>query len=439
MKLPWSRRFYKSRIFYGWYIVFGLATVGMVSAGMGGINLGLFLPAMSNELGISHTYFGWSYSARLIGFSVTSWLIGILLDRYGARCLMAVAGILTGLIMESLSKLQADWQLVALYFALGMIGLEGSGGNLYQAVPLSRWFIFKRGQAMAFGVLGTASGIFIFCPLTEFLIASKGWRSAWMILGCGGSIIIVLVAVLIIRKDPQSMGLQPDGFSSTGIIKTKSSRSKTKIREEFSWLRADAIRTSAFWSLVLIHGLRMLSISTMHVFRIPFYIEKGVQANLVAWAISMEAVISALFSILAGRAVDRFQPPLVVAISLIFFSLMFVVTINVCKTWHVYIAAALYGISAVTYVVAQNALWPYFFGSAHIGSIRGLSLVITMIFSIIGAPVCGFIKDTTGSYMPAWIASLFLLAGATILMLVTKKPRPRPDDKTKILRKKKGK
>ena len=52
MEIDSSSQSHGSKIFYGWYIVAGLATVGMLSAGMGGINFGLFIQPMSEELGI---------------------------------------------------------------------------------------------------------------------------------------------------------------------------------------------------------------------------------------------------------------------------------------------------------------------------------------------------------------------------------------------------
>jgi MFS family permease len=414
----------RPNIFYGWYIVFGLGTVGMVSTGMGGINLGLFLPPMCEELGISNAHFGWAYSARLIGFSITSWYLGMLLDRYGARIPMLVAGIFSGLIMIGLSRLQAGWQLVALYFILGMIGLQGGGGNLYQAVPLSRWFILKRGRAMSMALVGSTAGIFIFTPLSEFFITNMGWRSAWFILGCSGSLIVVIIALFVIRKDPQSMGLQPDGIISDLHDEKNTNGVKLTVAQEYSWSRAKAIRSFTFWALVLVHGLRMLAVSTLHVFRIPFYIEQGVAPNLVAWAISMEAIVAAMVSLIAGRIADRVQPRFVVACALGFFVLMLIVTMNVRTTWHVYLSAALYGISATSYIVGQNTLWPAYFGSAHIGSIRGVSLITTLIFSTIGAPISGAIKDATGSYIPAWIGAVILVSIAIGLILITKNPQP---------------
>lgn len=415
--------FRKTSVFYGWYMVIGLAAVGMVSTGMGGVNFGLFVSPMSKELGISHVYFGWAYSARLVGFSITSWYIGVLIDRHGARLPLAIAGGVLACIMLGLSYLQAGWHLIILYFLLGMIGLEGAGGNLYQTVPLSRWFVKKRGKAMSIATLGTTIGIFIFSPLSEFLIENKGWRSTWLLLGCGGSLIIVWVALLIIRKDPQTMGLEPDGDPSNRRVSAPSGGGRYQMAGEYSWQLKNALRNRVFWALILIHGLRLLSTSTLIVFRIPFFVEHGVSSQRVAWAISMEAVIASFMAIFAGRAVDRLGERCVVVASLILFILTFIVTINFRTTWHVFLSTALYGASASTYIVALNALWPAYFGTLHIGSIRGASILITLLFSAIGAPVCGAIKDATGSYLPAWIFSLICLSVAAVLMVMTQKPQ----------------
>ena len=49
----------------------------------------------------------------------------------------------------------------------------------------------------------------------------------------------------------------------------------------------------------------------------------------VAWAVSSEAIISAIIAILTGWAMDRFQPRYVASASLVAFILVFIVTINV--------------------------------------------------------------------------------------------------------------
>ena len=326
--------------------------------------------------------------------------------------------------MAGLSALQEGWQLIALYFLLGMIGLEGGGGNLYQAVPLSRWFVKKRGKSMSIAALGTTAGILLFSPLSEYLIDNYGWRSTWLILGCSGSMVVVLIALFIVRKDPQSMGLWPDGDPSLDGDAAIAASHGRPVSVEYSWSLKHTVRSRVFWTLVVVHGLRMLSSSTMIVFRIPFFIEHGVSSKLVAWAISIEAMVASFASIIAGRAVDRFNPRVVVVAALLIFIIAFIVTINFAKTFHVFLATALYGVSASSYIIAQNALWPDYFGNAHIGSIRGFSLLATLLFSVLGAPLSGAVKDATGSYIPAWIFSLICLLVAIALMLIVRKPTP---------------
>jgi MFS family permease len=409
-------------IFYGWYMVIGLATVGMVSIGMGGVNFGLFVAPMSEDLGIKHSYFGWAVTARLIGFSLSSWAVGKLLDRYGARIPMVIAGSLMCIFMFGMASIQSGWQLIALYFLIGAIGMQGSGSNLYQAVPLSRWFIKKRGKALAMTMLGSTAGIFIFAPLSQYIIDTSGWRSSWLILGCGGSLINILVALLIIRKDPESMGLKPDGGKADFSDEENQNPEIDLEVYETSWTQPQAIRNTTFWILALAFGLAQLSISTYSLFRLPHYIDGGIPATYVAWSLSFEAVIAGVFSIIAGWLSTRTQSRFIVAGAMVALIISIFISINVSAIWHVFAATAFMGIAMVSISLGQNILWPEYFGSKHIGSIRGFVILITMGFTAAGAPVAGYAKDAIGSYIPVWTVSIVLLVIAACLMFLVRKP-----------------
>jgi predicted MFS family arabinose efflux permease len=276
---------------------------------------------------------------------------------------------------------------------------------------------------MSMVFLGTPVGIFVLAPLTQFVISTTGWRSAWLFIGGGGCLLIVIMALLVIRKEPQSMGLQPDGDIPDSDEHAEDQLNDLKYTGEYSWTRSLAVRTFAFWSLSTVMGLRMLCISTMSLFRIPFYIDQGVPPQLVAWALSAEAIIAAAVAIPAGWAVDRFQPRFVATTSLGVTILAFLVTLNVSTTWHVFLATMMFGAGAASFMVIQAAMWPSYFGGLHIGGIRGLAIPIATVFSGIGAPMTGVVKDVTGSYRPAWLVSLGLLAIATCLMAFTPKPK----------------
>lgn len=277
---------------------------------------------------------------------------------------------------------------------------------------------------MAVTFVGIPVGIFIFSPLTQYLIDTMSWRAAWLILGGGGSLVIVLVGLLIVRKDPESMGLQPDGDLIEDDDTGDMSSEHPPVQAEYSWTRAQAIRSFAFWALIIVVSVNSLGWGALGMFRIPFYIERGVSPQLVAWALSAEAVMAAIIALPTGWAMDRLQPRFVVAATQIVFIIVFIVTMNVTAAWHVFAATIIFGIMGASSAIAQNALWPAYFGGKHIGSIRGLSVPLILVFSGLGAPITGAIKDATGTYKPAWLVVMALLVGATFLILMTPKPAP---------------
>ena len=179
--------------------------------GMGGVNLGLFVPPMKDDLGFGQTVFGLAQTARLVGFSVTGWLVGRYLDRFGARLPLIVAGLIMGFSVAAVSLIDAGWQMVVLFLIGSMTGLQGQGANLYSTVPIARWFQRKRGKAFSLTFLGIPVGIFVLSPLSQFLIDNVGWRDTWLIMAVMGTNVTILVAVLIIRRQPDDMGLLPDG------------------------------------------------------------------------------------------------------------------------------------------------------------------------------------------------------------------------------------
>jgi cyanate permease len=269
--------------------------------------------------------------------------------------------------------------------------------------------------------MGIPAGIFIFSPLSQLLIDELGWRTAWLVLGLSGGAVIVAVALLVIRRDPRDMGLEPDGLAPGAVFDASTGTSHAA---EYSWTREQAIRSPTFWRLVSADGLRMLSISTLGLFRIPFYIERGVDAQVVALALSAEAISSVFAAIPAGWAVDRFQPRYAAAISSSTMVLTFFVSMNVTEAWHVFAATMLFGVSAASFVVIQGAMWPSYFGGANIGGIRGFAMPFTLVLSGLGAPLTGMVKDETGSYTIAWTAGMIGMAVAALILLLTPKPGP---------------
>ena len=411
----------RTSIFYGWYMVVGLAIISLISVNLGGITFGFFIRPMQAELDINEAYFGWAISIRMVGFGVTSVIIGRLIDRHGARPLLIAVGIaVTGLIV-ALGFIQAGWQLLVIYTVIGLIGMQGSGGNLYVGVPIARWFHRNRGKAMSMVFMGIPAGIFL-TPIITLLINNIGWRNTFVVTGISGGIAIVLVAVFIIRRFPEDMGLVPDGDVPSFSDVAAQSKSEKPRRSEVSLTRDQAMRSSAFWRLVLVYGFLYLAMSSVALFRIPYFEDQGISRQVIGFAFSAEAVASVVAAIPAGWALDRFRVQYVATVPIVILVGATLVTMAASNTWQVFVATCLFGVGAASSAVSQNVIWPHYFGSIHIGAIRGRGMQVIMLFNILGAPLTGVIKDATGSYLLAWWGAIAGLLLSAIILVFTIRP-----------------
>src|SRR4051812_29935496 len=139
--------------YYGWVIVIVMAVTGGVTMALGGLNFGLFIKPMGDDLGIGRATFGWSQSARQVASAVTAPMVGGLIDRFGARILLTAAALTTLLALIGLSAVTAGWQVVFLFGLMGVVGMSGPGA-LVTTVPVTKWFVRRRGTALSFMSLG---------------------------------------------------------------------------------------------------------------------------------------------------------------------------------------------------------------------------------------------------------------------------------------------
>ena len=208
----------RPRFFYGWVIVAVMGASGAVSMAMGSLNFGLFIKPMGDELGIGRAAFGWAQTARQGAGALSSPIIGPLLDRFGSRSHPAIAALATGLAMVGLANMQFAWHLIVLFSIMGFVGMSGPGA-LITSVPVLKWFVRDRGRALAYMSLGIPVGALLFVPLTQILIDAVGWRMAWVILAIIGVSVIVPLGAIFIRRQPEDMGMLPDGGLPPGAAR----------------------------------------------------------------------------------------------------------------------------------------------------------------------------------------------------------------------------
>ena len=178
------------RLYYGWVIVTVMAIAGATIMALGTVNFGLFVKPMSEELGISRASFGWAQSLRQLAAAISAPVVGLLLDRHGARWLLAGSTIATGACLYGLSLVNSAAAMMGCFVLIGLAGYAWPG-TLMTSVPVMKWFVALRGRAVALMAIGIPIGAMLFLPLSQHWIDTLGWRQAWAALGGLGVVIVV--------------------------------------------------------------------------------------------------------------------------------------------------------------------------------------------------------------------------------------------------------
>ena len=410
------------KFFYGWVIVGVMAAAGAANMAMATLNFGLFIKPMGDDLGIGRSMFGWAQTALQVATSATSPLIGRLIDRFGARVLLPAGAAFTGAAIMGLAFIHHGWQLVMVFALMGLAGLSGPGAMM-TSVPVMKWFVRNRGKAVAFMSLGIPAGALIFVPLTQIFIDSWGWREAWTGLAIIGVCMIVPLAIIFVRRQPEDMGLLPDGAPSPGGLAGKGAAVHVRAAEEVSWTAREVTRSRTFWRLVAIFTAVMLATGIIGVHRIPAFMDRGLDARLISYATALDAVCAGASTFALGFLVTKVPARYLGAAGFVALGIASVLTIYANTILLMALSMAIFGLGIGGMMFLQNFMWADYFGRTNLGSIRGIVTPITLIIGGIGAPVAGYVRDATGSYNSIWWAGVCLMLLGAIAMVLTAPPR----------------
>lgn len=204
-RAPSSRR----RLFYGWWMVAGLAVTELVSWGVLVYAFSVFVVPMRTELGWSTAQLNGAYTTGVAVSGLVAVPVGRRLSRHGARGVMT-AGSLLG--VAALLAWAHAHSLVTFYAAFVLAGLA-MAATLYEPAfaVTAAWFIRHRARAVLLLTIAGGLSSTVFIPLTGVLVGAYGWRTSLMLLAGALGLVTVPLHAGLLRRWPSDVGAHPDG------------------------------------------------------------------------------------------------------------------------------------------------------------------------------------------------------------------------------------
>ncbi|HEX2230433.1 MAG TPA: MFS transporter [Candidatus Binatia bacterium] len=416
----------RPRIFYGWYIVAVGILVHIAGTFSFSSTLSIFLKPITEELGVSRGAFSLIRTAEIGVAALLVPLLGPMVDRYGGRWLLVIGVLMesAGLLLSSL--VQSFWQFVVVRCSLVIAG-EALLGSLVINVTIAQWFVRKRGRAMAIANLGTGVAKLIIPLCAAWLFIRVGWRGTWAVLGIIAPLLVVVPALVFIRRKPEDIGLTPDGqapdrpeFSDPGVSPRET---KAASIEEASWSRSEVLLLPSFWLLVLTFGIASIGIAGLNLHIFSFISDIGHAPLVGATVMSTIALTQLGTTLIWGMLADRFDIRKVSCVQFVIQGAGLVLATASAELSLIYVGFVLYGIGLAGSFIIREVIWANFFGRASLGTVRGISLLFSHLFAASGAPFFGFLFDATGSYNLSFTLFATALFTSSILILVARPPR----------------
>ncbi|MXX66697.1 MAG: MFS transporter [Chloroflexi bacterium] len=415
-------------IFWGWWIVIG-AIVGQFAAmGSGGAIAGVFLRPMTSDLGWAAAEYTLGGSTAFLVGGIAGFIVGPLVDRFGARPLMLIGACIYAMSFFLMSQISALWQFVALSMLAGGAGFAMIG-TLVVNSTLAKWFVVRRGWAIALGSSGISLAGLIMPVSMTGIVDWVGWRDAYVVLAAVMFAIIV-PAALVMRRRPEDYGLLPDGADPRAWARAGAELAAAQARDaENSLSRGQALRTSAIWLLIVGYGCNTLALTAVLVHAIPFLTDHGFARTEAALAIAVNGGANLSSKFVWGFLLQRIHVRKLSATALCTSATgvaLMLLSAQAGSLGLMFVAFSFWGFGFGGSVPLSEFIWAKYFGRVHIGAVRGVGAPFTVALGAVGPVLAGLYFDAIGSYTGAFVAFAGVyLVGATAIF-VSREPQPRP-------------
>ena len=370
--------------YYGWLILAVSAAGTYAATGATQLVLGGVQNFIFEDMGWERSTIAYAVTAGTWASGLLTPFVGRLADRYGPRGLMPLAAFIAGLCFFAIAGIQAVWHFYAAYIIARAIANPMLVGVVPRTAAVN-FFSRRRNLALGISAMARPFGGAINIQIFSLIALASSWRVAYRVQGVT-ALLLVIPLLLVMRRRPSDIGLQPDGIPArqTAAGGAQSSRvnqpERTASRagnpsaapREFDWRASEAAATSAFWLIVAAEALVILISGTINFQVVPYLRDAGISPAVAAGALSVSSLLGSLGNPFWGWLSDMFSPRRLALITLAASGLAVSLFLFTPQGAASVATVIVYGaLSGGLNILGQMMIAQYF-GRASFGSITGL-------------------------------------------------------------------
>jgi MFS family permease len=408
--------------FYGWI---NLAVVGAIGV-MGGFyiaSFSYFMPFLIDDFGWLYGTISWGATINLIAMGFCGPVAGFFIIKFGARRAIVLGNFLG---FAGYFLLYFHTHLWQLFLGQGLLvgTAAGLGGMLATTTVVNNWFVKKRslGLGIALGT-GGAGGIFMGPSIVAF-IEAYGWRNAYMAISLLVLVFAVIIPGILIRNKPEDLGQVPDGSarSKTPAGDQKLVPPKAAYKTPVDFTTGEAIRTRCLWLLIAYYIMNMLAMNALMAHQVNYLIDIGFSAIVASFALSVMVGLMTFSQFVTGFLGMKFNIHSIAIWAEVLKAIGIVILVSTRSLPFVFVYMIVLGLSFGAMIVSMMNILPNYFGISHYPSIMGFARLFFAIIGSFGAPIAGYIKDTTGGFIPAFQGVIVIILLGIVCLALAKPP-----------------
>jgi MFS family permease len=366
---------------------------------------GAYLVVITADTGWAPGVIAFGYAIVQLGNGFLSPLTGWCCDRLGVRA-VARAGTVVTAGGFALAAAAADASHLVGGIVVIALGCSAAG-----ITPLTVAVVqtMTARRTLALGLLPTGIAVGgLAVPLVAWALAATGWRATF----AGIAVVILVVGQLACSSLPS--GRAPRAACVREV--PAASRRDHDL--------ASALRTSAFWLLVVGHGTALVAVSAVSLHLVPLMTHHhGTSLALAGLTVAMMSIAQLVGQIVTGLVGDRIDQRVLAAVCMVVQTAVLVALALLPGTALAMAAAVVHGVAWGLRGPVMTALRSDYFGIASFGAIMGWSMGLVSIGLVVGPLLVTAMVDGAAGYPAAFLVLAAVTAVGAVAFTVLRRPR----------------